>query len=573
MAAPFLLFFVMPSVNTTENKKQTPMPSVANERGININYMKELSAYFEDRFAFRTEMVDINSKIRTSVFNISPEDDVIAGNNGWLYYSATLDDYRGRDHSSDRSLYAMAKNISIIQKHVENEGAEFVFTIAPNKNSLYPENMPGQYKYIISPDHDAYRLKEHLDKLDVNYVNLFGLLAGKDEVLYMKTDSHWNKKGAVIGYNAMLDKASKEHCDYSDIKCELKPAVLKGDLSLMLYPVSTKAEEDYVYDRDYTYKYVYCSNETYSANAGKTGDTVPEDVTLNEIVTKSDNGDGSLLMYRDSFGNALIDLMAEEFETAYFTKQEPYDLSKAELVNADVVILEKVERHIKSLAKVAPLMAADELSEDEAATYSDVVKGKSEKSAKVEVTQENGFYKISGSIPADKISTDTNIYVALADGESVKYYEAFLINENEYCMYLSDMNDNTYIKVIADTDGDMSVMCDENDSNSDAVFTASFDKIEEMKAEELRLEQEALEKEERAKKEQAEKEKAEKEKAEKEEAERLEKEAEEQRKAEEKKTSGGKTVVSKVFYEDCGSDSGYYEIVWSDGSVTYEDVY
>lgn len=42
--------------------------------------------------------------------------------------------------------------------------------------------------------------------------------------------------------------------------------------------------------------------------------------------------------------------------------------------------------------------------------------------------------------------------------------------------------------------------------------------------------------------------------------------------AQQKKKSSGKTVVSRQAYDDCdGSGHGYYEIVYSDGSVAYED--
>ena len=86
MAVPFLLFFVFPTQSTTENKKLSQMPEIINERGLNLNYLEDLSLYFEDRFAFRNYMVDINSQIRGRIFMTSPEDDVIIGRDGWLYY-------------------------------------------------------------------------------------------------------------------------------------------------------------------------------------------------------------------------------------------------------------------------------------------------------------------------------------------------------------------------------------------------------------------------------------------------------------------------------------------------------
>lgn len=597
LALPFVLFFVMPSNSTTENKKLSEFPTVVSNGNFNVNYFKELSGYFEDRFAFRTWMVDINSRIRADIFKTSPEDDVIIGKNGWLYYSATLDDYRGYDLSSDRELYAMAKNIKLIQDYVEEEyGAKFVFTIAPNKNTLYPENMPSQYGCVVSNEHDAYRLKNYLEQLDVNYVNLFSIFASQDEVLYLKGDSHWNKKGAVLAYNAMLDKAGKEHNDYSNVNSELASGLSSGDLSLMIYPVSAYKEDDYKYDREYTYKYKFCSNDEYNLTEedvlSDKSFAEAEDVTLNEIVTTSENGEGALLMFRDSFGNSLIDLMSEEFGISYFSKMEPYNISKIATFDIDTVILEKVERHIQSLSKVAPLMFARECvdAKDIAAGSIDVVNGQVlEKKIKYdensiegitinginlepaysenpEISFENGLNKISGTIPAEVVSVDTDVYVMRADDDGISVYEAFLINENEYCMYIENIRDDDVFKVIVKSSDGIYTVCDKD---SDEKIRSSYEMIlDEIKAEEeLKLEMEKLE--------QAE---AERIKKEKEEEERLKKEAEEaeklaNEKKESKKTTSGKTIVSKVFYEDCGADTGYYEIMWSDGTVTYQDVY
>lgn len=586
LAVPFVLFFIFPSVNTTENKKLSELPCIATEGKINENYMKDLSQYFEDRFAFRTELVDINSRIRSTLFRMSSNDEVIVGTDGWLYYSATLDDYRGDDISSDRELYCIARNVALMQNYVENKGATFVFTICPNKNSLYPYNMPSHLSYRVSNERDARRLEKYLDEAGVNYVNLYELYEGNPEIQYLKTDSHWNKKGAVLGYNAMLDAAGKAHEDYSDIEYSLVPGKIAGDLSLMIYPVSTKYEDDYEYNRDYTYKYYYCDNVKPQAPLDevlKTGADA-EDVTYSEIITGSDNGDGALLMYRDSFGNALIDLMSEEFETSYFSKLEPYNLSKMNYVGADTVILEKVERHLQSLGKVAPLMPADKINEGDNSEESKAIFENITKSVDFElvpdVYSENGLMLVSGKIDGSMIDTDSRVFALICDNGELSACEAFLINENDFALYVNTDNDALSVKIFVTTADGIKTGCN---SEADAVITKCYEDIKEAE----RLEREREEAEELALKEAEEKAK-EAERLKAEEEKRLEEErlrAEEEKRLEEEKlkeqekakksgaSAGGKKVVRKTFYEDCGSDSGYYEIVWSDGSVTYEDVY
>lgn len=564
MAIPFILFFIFPSNSTTENKKLTEMPIIADESGFNLGYMQELSKYFEDRFAFRIYMVDINSRIQADIFKTSPEDDVIVGKNGWLFYSSTLDDYLGDNLSTNRELFAMAKNVKLMQDYAESKGAKFVFTIAPNKNSLYPEYMPGQYKNRIVQDaSDARRLEAFLEQTKVNYVNLFLALHSDDNIYYLKGDSHWNKVGAVKGYNAILDKAEKNHDDYSGAKAEYVIGAAAGDLHGMLYPIKPIKEADFVYDKDYTYSYAYCDNKKPEKTIDETvlEKAENEDVTYSEIITRSDNGEGALLMYRDSFGNALIDLFSEEFERSYFTKLEPYDLSDVDYIGADTVVLEKVERHIQSLGKVAPLMEAVDITENEiAAKIIELVEKDSDGEGEVNVLEENRMVSISGTVPEELVNTTSAIYALIADGEEIHLYEAFLLNENGYQLYLNNKNTDLGVKLFVADDKEIKVVCDE--ANNELIVNT----INEIKRQEELKQKEALEK---AEKEEAErKAKEEAEKKAKEEEERLKAEKEE---AEKKKSE--KTIVSKVFYEDCGADTGYYEIVWSDGTVTYQDVY
>ena len=564
MAIPFVLFFIFPSNSTTENKKLSERPVIIDESGFNLGYMQELSKYFEDRFAFRTYMVDINSRIRADIFKTSPEDDVIVGKNGWLFYASTLDDYLGDNLSTNRELFAMAENVKLMQNYAESKGAKFVFTIAPNKNSLYPEYMPSQYQNRIVQDaSDARRLEAFLEQNEVSYVNLFSIIHSADNIYYLKGDSHWNKVGAIKGYNAILDKAEKAHDDYSGVKAEYVMGAAAGDLHGMIYPKKPITEADFVYDKDYTYSYAYCDNK----KSGKpihelvSEKAENEDVTYNEIITRSDNGEGALLMYRDSFGNALIDLFSEEFEKSYFTKLEPYDLSDVDYIGADTVVLEKVERHIQSLCKVAPLMEAVDITENEiAAKIMELVEKDSDGEGEVNVLEENRMVSISGTVPEELVNTTSAIYALVADGEELHLYEAFLINENGYQLYLNNKNTDLGVKLFVADDKEIKVVCDE--TNNELIVNT----INEIKRQEELKQKEALEK---AEKEEAErKAKEEAEKKAKEEEERLKAEKEE---AEKKKSE--KTIVSKVFYEDCGVDTGYYEIVWSDGTVTYQDVY
>lgn len=46
---------------------------------------------------------------------------------------------------SDRALFNTRHNLEITQNYLTEMNVKFLFTVAPNKNTLYSENMPYYY--------------------------------------------------------------------------------------------------------------------------------------------------------------------------------------------------------------------------------------------------------------------------------------------------------------------------------------------------------------------------------------------------------------------------------------------
>ena len=76
-----------------------------------------------------------------------------------------------------------------------------------------------------------------------------------------------------------------------------------------------------------------------------------------KIDTTNPEADGSLVMYRDSFGNALLPFIAENFGKAYFSRAVPYYLSDIIVHQADTLIIERAERFLPDTVKNPPVFA------------------------------------------------------------------------------------------------------------------------------------------------------------------------------------------------------------------------
>ena len=337
---PSLGFFIFGPAEAGANERLAARPSIRERDGsLNSSYLSELSEYFSGRFFLRQEMITANNAVTAAVLGSSAEEDVILGSDGWLYYADTLADYTGAERLSDAQLRAAAKNLSLMQEYCQARGVDFLFTLAPNKNSLYPENMPDYG--AVAAERDAQRLYALCDGLGVDYLDLFAVFEAQDELLYFAHDSHWNSRGAALAADAIYAAFGRESDyfggDFSSV------AAHTGDLFEMLYPAADDGETDPQYSPAIELEY---------EGSGVRPDSIS--------IVAHGGGEGGLLAYRDSFGNLLYPYLADGFETARFSRSTAYDLSGLEGV--DCVLVELVERNIDYLISNVPVMPAPERS-------------------------------------------------------------------------------------------------------------------------------------------------------------------------------------------------------------------
>ena len=340
--AAFLLLCIIPSAGmlflppteAAANERLSPAPKLKNEDGSwNADVLDEVTDYIADHFALRQEMVTANAALQTGLLATSPAEDVIYGRDGWLYYADTLDDYQNRATLTDEEVQQIAQTIADMQAYCEARGAQFVFTIAPNKNSLYPEHMPARYLQSDSPGNYE-KLKPLLEEYGVHYADLFTFLSEQDEILYLKTDSHWTNRGAALAHDFLMETLGLPHTAFAQAEYTTAETH-RGDLYEMLYPKGTAREAQQAYETTFSY--------------------VSEPRTAEDILiqtTSPDAPNGRLLLCRDSFGNALHPFLAEDFREATITRQMPYPLEQVQA--GDTVIVEIVERNLANLLKYPP---------------------------------------------------------------------------------------------------------------------------------------------------------------------------------------------------------------------------
>lgn len=405
-----MIFF--PTTTSTENTTLAEAPKIINADGnLNKNFFQDCGEYFNDHIALRNQMIFTDAKIQTKFFGESNISGVIYGQDDWLYYSSTLDDYAGRNKLSERELFNLAYNLSIVQDYLSEQDINFVFTVPANKNTLYSKNMP--YYYVVSDieEHNAKRLEGYLEEQDINYISMFDLFEAQDEVLYQLRDSHWNNKGACLAYNSIMDFFKIPHTDYS----YTQPVVKKndnGDLNKMLYSFYGELENNYIYNLPKNYNFT------------------DSDATVSDgwLVTENKAGKGTLLMFRDSFADTLIPFMSTEFETAYYSKAQPNALERyIEAAKPDYVVIEKVERNITDYLLNPPIITplSGELPKN-------ILIRDTNTSVSIENCEYDvNYFTISGEINEGSVSEKSEIYLSINDS----VYRAYQTGENGFIVY------------------------------------------------------------------------------------------------------------------------------------------
>lgn len=426
----------------TLNEQAVTLPSLINENGINNSFSKDFETYYSQKNPLRTTYISLNNFLKIEFLN-SSSSDVIAGKEGYLFYGKTMSDYMNQT-LSDRKIYNIARTVELVQNHVQNKGKKFVFTVAPNKNSIYPQFV--RERYIKGNKSNLDVLTNFLKEKSINYVDLKEQFLNDEQELYLKKDSHWNNLGALYGYNSIENGLGHAHKTYNNLEYKVQDNYI-GDLSKMAFPELSITCEQYYFDyelKDFRFKRPFGVKDNKMELQKLQGTDAEKYDSV--ISTIGRNGNNSLYMIRDSFGRALLPFFIDNYKETFIerinTPSTGFDDG-----NYDYFVWEIVERNLDKILRGdnpsasaeyynAPQLYANK--EDFPLNYS-TLSGKND--VKYEVNSNYNQLRIYGSVDPKYFSVKSDIFVCLTNNEEKLYYSAYPIFEN----YKLDCNeDNEY---------------------------------------------------------------------------------------------------------------------------------
>lgn len=354
VAAVFCIAIVLPAlalvwtgsrtVTRFENRPTAPWPGLVLSR----DFPQAFERAFADRFGARDELVVLHHAGLLALFGVSSLANVLAAGNGWFYWlgedgKSLARHYRGTLAFPQADIAGTVAELERRRAWLASLGIAYVVMVVPEKFTIYPEHLPAWIAKGAGPTpHDrlATALAAHPE---LAFVDLRGpLTAAKSrELVYYKTDSHWNYNGAVVGYEALMAAVRKALPDKAGpVVPAPRPAFTpgkdyyRGDLINMLGRPPRVREDD-----------VAPLGKVLADAAGRCARRTDKgEFPGFEFYMCDKPGLPRALVLRDSMAIPLIPILSENFSRAVYVSSRKLDRALVLREKPDIVIEELVER-------------------------------------------------------------------------------------------------------------------------------------------------------------------------------------------------------------------------------------
>jgi hypothetical protein len=213
----FLVILYVPLVGpreTTSFEKRELAPFPEFRAGNPWKFFFGYQSWFNDRFAFRNDAVQLISKLRFRLFKVSPMPKIVeTGQGDWLFTSRPEYILDTSTPFTPEQLDTVILNLQMITKYFEERNISFYFAMIPVKERIYPEYLPASLEYRMRFSKAAQlneRLKQHPEIRSVDVKDV--LIEGKKvRPTYYTVDTHWNEYGAFLGYRKIIERVRQDY--------------------------------------------------------------------------------------------------------------------------------------------------------------------------------------------------------------------------------------------------------------------------------------------------------------------------------------------------------------------------
>ena len=435
---PLVLMPFLKNDPSIEKREFAAFPAYVQDGKLNNDFGSGFEAWYNDRIPLRANLLASANFIKGEILHAETSN-VMIGKDGWLFYASEANDYMNTNPLTESQVKAEAVTLSLIEENIRERGGHFTFVALPNKSSVYSEYVGDNYRK--ADENNLTRINKALEDMGVNHVDMLKVLTDArmelllsdymdpddpdGPTLYHRRDSHWNYRGALVGYDAIMTSLGRDHDAHKGANYEVRYD-WRADLDKLVYPAWGTMDKQYYYDIEHA-DYRFTDPKGVKDHEAQLELFMSDKEQGDDFFTirNLELNDGSkLFMARDSFGRALLPYMKDNYETSSFKRTDCPDI--ANLEEGTDLVYEIGERNLAKVIATAPFMYAPE-REDVG------IEGCSPAGDTECIVESQGYgIRVYGELP-EGTGEDGRVYIRLektGSGEAVTF-EAFPIFESK----------------------------------------------------------------------------------------------------------------------------------------------
>jgi hypothetical protein len=205
-------------------------------------FPRDADLWMQQTFGLRSKLLRANAMIRY-LLQSPTTNHVVYGKGDWLFLT---DDAVFQQSMGQRmrvpQVTEFADLAAALRRELASRGASLVVAVPPNSQTANRESLPDWARVPpVATEYDLFA--ELIRERGIPFADLRPLL--RDPNLYHHTDTHWNNRGMLLGFNAIMLAAGRPdwRIDPKTVETGVRPTP-GGDLARML------AVDGHVFDRE-----------------------------------------------------------------------------------------------------------------------------------------------------------------------------------------------------------------------------------------------------------------------------------------------------------------------------------
>lgn len=345
LLAPTVDMWIRPASRrdpSPELRTAAPAPAIPKDGSQVFAFPRAFDAHWNDTFGLRDVLLRAHSMFCVFGLGVAPSRQHVLGRDRWIFnrQDSILDNHRGIIPFTDGELENWRLRLERRAAECAKRGVHYLFTLCPDKPTIYPEFLPSNIRKIGPTRMD--QLLEYLrthSKVDV--VDLRPALLDEkrkddpttDDFVYYPLGTHWTTRGGLRAVNELLIALGTR---FQGVQPLALDRFIEGQPSEY---GDTEARSMYLVDQLTQREHLWAPRQPRHQEIA-----VSRDLLRYRITEIDDPSLPRAVVFHDSFGAYVERSLAEAFSHLEMVWSYDFDLRRIEASRPDIVIEMIVER-------------------------------------------------------------------------------------------------------------------------------------------------------------------------------------------------------------------------------------